>query len=102
MMNKFHAVRTYSHHLERWFASKKECDRAEELALAQKLGGISYLEFQKKFILSKSPKVTITIDFAYCEDGKQIFEDSKGVLLRDTRTKLAWLKQKFGISVILS
>jgi len=102
MMNKFHAVRTYSHHLERWFASKKECDRAEELALAQKLGGIIGLEFQKKFILCAKPRISITIDFAYFEDGKQKFEDSKGMLLRDTRTKLAWLKQKFGVSVILS
>lgn len=102
MSNKYRAIRTYSDHLNRWFASKKEANRAEELALAQKLGGISALEFQNRFILSDKPRVTITIDFYYVQDGKQIYEDTKGVLTRDFRTKLAWLKKLYGVDVVLS
>ena len=30
------------------------------------------------------------------------YEDSKGVLTRDTRTKLAWVQEKYGIDVLLS
>ena len=104
-MNKYHAKRTYSNAIGRWFASRKECYRATELGLMQKGGFITDLTFQEKFVLSENPKVTITIDFKYREPVLAPFftyEDSKGVLTRDTRTKLAWLKEKEGIEVILS
>ena len=100
-MNKYHARRTYSMLCDRWIDSKAEAHRAEELTIAQKGGAISGLEFQIKFVLSKAPKVTIRIDFGYVEDGQMVYEDVKGVLTRDFRTKLAWLKEKFGIEVRL-
>jgi len=53
-------------------------------------------------VLSEKPRVSITIDFDYFENGKRKFEDSKGVLTRDFRTKLAWLKTHHGIEVILT
>ena len=106
-MNKYHAKRTWSELCQREFASKKECLRAEELTLLEKAGEIVNLLFQIPFILSVKPKITITIDFAYQEmtnihAPNYTYEDSKGMLTRDTRTKLAWLKEKHGIDVILS
>jgi len=101
--NKYHARRTWSGLCQRTFDSKAEASRGEELALLEKAGTISDLRYQVPFTLSKSPKITITIDFSYLdEDGKRIFEDTKGILTRDSRTKLAWLEQSQGIKVILS
>lgn len=101
-MNKFHAKRTYSNLCEREFASKAECARAEELHLLQRAGVISRLQYQPKYILSSDPRVSYSADFSYVdENGIGRVEDVKGVLTRDTRTKLAWLKQLTGIEVIL-
>ncbi len=131
-MNKYGAKRTYSNSIGLWFASRRECYRAEELNLMQKAGEISDLQFQVKFVLFdgavygrgdiRRQKITITIDFAYKlrlrsdpllkkaggDSGKiilygsTIYEDTKGVLTRDFRSKLAWLKQLKDIDVILS
>jgi len=79
-----------------------ESHRAEELELMQRGGIISDLQYQVKFKLNDKPKVSISIDFAYKENGQQIYEHTKGVLTRDFRTKLAWLKAVTGIDVILS
>ncbi|KKK96986.1 hypothetical protein LCGC14_2657270 [marine sediment metagenome] len=84
------------------FDSKAECRRGEELALLERGGRIGNVFYQRKFVLCEKPKITITIDFDYMEKGHQIFEDTKGVLTRDFRTKLAWLKEKYGIDVVLS
>ncbi len=99
--NKYHAKRTWSNLFNRWFASKAESLRATELYLLQQGGLISNLELQKRFILSKKPLVAITIDFYYIKDDKDIYEDVKGILTRDFRTKLAWLKQLHGIDVTI-
>lgn len=86
--NKYHARRSWSELAQRWFASKAECIYGESLFLMQKAGEICKLEFQKKFALCTKPKVTITIDFAYIEMGHWVYEDVKGVMTRDFRTKL--------------
>lgn len=101
-MNKYGAIRTFSNLCERWFASKAECRRGEELHLLRYAGEISHLAYQVKFVLSEKPKVTITVDFTYIENGVRIYEDTKGVLTRDFRTKLAWLKQLHNIDVRLT
>ena len=111
-MNKYHAVNTWSELTQRVFDSKAEARRGEELALLERGGVISDLQYQVKFVLCDKPKVTITIDFAYVEDGTfgeyeipvkvRKYEDTKGVLTRDFRTKLAWLEQLHGIRVTLS
>ena len=102
MGNKYRAIRTWSELCQRWFASKAEARRGEELCLLEKEGEISQLVYQSGFQLSSNPKVSIAIDFEYIEDGVRKFEDTKGVLTRDFRTKLAWLKQRYNIDVILS
>ncbi len=101
--NKYGAKRTYSALIDRTFDSKAEKKRAEELWLLQKTGEITDLEFQVKFVLCKKPSIKITIDFKYKEHDKIIYEDSKsGILTRDTRTKLAWIKEKFNVDVLLT
>ena len=102
MRNKYNAIRTYSSLCERFFSSKAECRRGEELHLLRYAGEISHLDYQIRLVLSEKPKVTITVDFTYIENGARIYEDTKGVLTRDFRTKLAWLKEKHGISVLLT
>jgi len=104
-VNKYHAKRTWSELCERWFASKAECRRGEELHLSERADEITRLEYQYKLILCQKPRVTITIDFRYKEltgDRRIIYEDTKGVLTRDFRTKLAWLKEKYNIDVRLT
>ena len=101
MPNKFGAKKTYSALCQREFASRAEARRGEELALLQKAGVISCLEYQPKFVLCLKPRITYTADFRYVEDGKVTVEDVKGMLQRETRVKLAWLAEKNGIEVTL-
>lgn len=100
-MNKYHARKTWSNLCNRLFDSKAEAIRGEELYLLQKAGEISGLEYQLPYRLCDKPKITIKIDFHYHQNGVGIYEDVKGVLTRDSRTKLAWLKEKFGTDVKL-
>jgi len=100
-VSKFNARRTWSDSCQRWFASKAEAIRGQELFLMERASAISHLEYQPKFILCKEPRITITLDFAYLENGQRIYEDVKGVMTRDCRTKLAWLEQRYGIHVNL-
>jgi ribonuclease BN (tRNA processing enzyme) len=99
--NKYQAKRTYSELCQRTFASKKEARRGEELALMEREGLISGLEFQPRYPLSKDPRVTYTADFRYTENGKTIIEDAKGFLTEATRIKLAWVKEKYNIEIKL-
>jgi len=98
---KYKSVRTWSNLCNRWFSSKLETRRAEELHLLELAGAISDLHYQVKFVLSESPRITISIDFCYQEDGKWIYEDTKGFLTRDFRSKMAWLKEKYNVEVML-
>ena len=104
IMNKYHAKRTYSELNSRWFSSKLEAGRADELKMLEMYGNISDLEFQKKFILSDKPKVTITVDFTYIdENGVRKYEDTKGMgETREFRVKRIWLKEKHGVDILLT
>jgi hypothetical protein len=101
---KYGAVRTYSELCQRSFSSKAEARRGEELFLMMKAGEIYELEYQPKFILCESPKITYTADFKYRlpPPAEFIYEDVKGILTRETRVKLAWLKEKYGVVVKLT
>ena len=101
MASKYHATWTFSNLCNRWFASKLEATRAEELRLMKLAGVISDLRYQVRFKLNDKPRITITIDFSYLEDGVRKFEDTKGFLTRDFRTKLAWLQTTQDIEVEL-
>lgn len=97
--NKYKAIRTWSEMAQRVFDSKAEARRAEELMMLEKAGKITGLTFQVPFLLCSEPKIEVTIDFAYKQDGEQILEDYKGVLTRDSRTKYAWMRAKYGYEV---
>lgn len=99
--NKYRAKRTWSELCSREFASKAECRRGEELRMMEMAGEISLLEYQPKFLLCVKPRITYTADFKYLEGGNWVYEDVKGMLTRDTRTRLAWLKELTGIEVKL-
>ena len=98
---KYGAQRTWSELCQRTFASKAEARRGEELEMFQRAGEISNLVFQPKWVLCEKPKITYAADFSYHENGKVIVEDVKGVLTRETRVKLAWLTEKYGVKVAL-
>jgi len=105
MVNKYNAVRTWSNLCNREFASKAEARRGEELKLLELAGEISGLEYQPKFTLSAEPRITVTLDFRYIRKAPlptgavEVYEDVKGVLTRDSRTKYAWLQEKYGVKV---
>ena len=99
--NKYSARRTYSELCGRFFDSKAEARRGEELALLEKAGEIKDLQYQVPFKLCEKPSIKIKVDFAYWQDGKRFFEDVKGMMTREFRVKLAWLKSTKGIEVKL-
>ncbi len=108
---KYGNRRTWSELCQRMFDSKLEATRGEELNLLQRAGEIADLQYQVKFTLCEKPRITVTVDFSYVVDGefgehkipvKVIkYEDAKGVLTRDSRTKYAWLEEKHAVRVIL-
>ncbi len=109
---KYGSVRTWSELVGRWFASKLEATRGEELHFLQMAGEIADLQYQVPFVLSKKPSVKVVIDFQYTEATdihdlgglafrRHVYEDAKGVLTATARVKYAWLKQKHGIDVVL-
>lgn len=69
------------------FDSKKEGNRYKELKLLLKVGKISNLELQPRFLLQDGfkkngktfRKIEYIADFKYIENGKTIVEDVKGM-----------------------
>jgi len=100
--NKYYAKKTYSQLCDRTFDSKAEARRGEELSLLERAGEISKIEYQVPFTLCQKPKIAIKIDFAYCVNGAMVYEDAKGLMTREFRVKMAWLKEKYGIDVLLT
>ena len=62
----------------KYFASKAEKFRWDELELLEKAGAISNLQFQPTFILTKA-KIKYRADYEYDQEGEHIVEDIKGV-----------------------
>lgn len=90
------------------FASKKEAARYEELKLLERAGIISDLELQKRFELIPSQRINGKVverpcyyvcDFAYCEGGKQVIEDAKGMKTEVYKIKKKLMLYKYGIRV---
>ena len=90
------------------FASKREAQRYLELKMLEKAGEISDLELQKRFELIPSQRIGGKVverpcyyvcDFAYCEGGKQVIEDAKGMKTEVYKIKKKLMLYKYGISV---
>lgn len=91
------------------FDSRKEARRYDELKLWEKVGGISNLQRQVKYILirgqrwrsdGKKHRDTVYIaDFVYEMDGKVIVEDVKGFRTDVYRIKRELMKMLYDIEV---
>jgi hypothetical protein len=94
------------------FRSKWEADRCDELLLLQRAGEITNLEFRnvRKFKLCadyfcertgkmvKAP--TYQPDFEYTDnDGKRIYEDSKGKTLAINKVKRKIVESRYGVTI---
>lgn len=72
------------------YDSKKEAKRAAELEMQQRLGIISNLERQVKFVLQPSfefmghkiREIAYVADFVYIENGEKVVEDVKSPITR--------------------
>lgn len=72
------------------YDSKKEAKRAEQLEVQQRLGLISDLERQVKFVLQPSfefaghkiREIAYVADFVYIENGNKVVEDVKSPITR--------------------
>lgn len=80
------------------FDSKREANRWMELQLLERAGEISDLQRQVKVELigqyrplftRTGRKMKLTFDFAYIENGIQVFEDAKGMPTRDYEVRVA-------------
>lgn len=100
--NKYSAKKTYSELCGQMFDSKAEARRGEELALLEKAGEISNLQYQMRFVLHNKPIIAIKIDFVYEKNGETFHEDTKGMETRDFRVKRYWLEEQKGIQILLT
>ncbi len=101
MSNKYSARKTWSQLCQRQFDSRAEAIHGEELKYRELAGDITGLEYQVRFILSKSPRVSIMVDFKYVKNGVVKYQDTKGMETREFRVKRIWLQQQQGIDVEL-
>lgn len=104
MTRQTNAQRTWSDTIGRWFASKGEKVRGEQLWLLQMHGLIDSLSFQFKFVLGKEPhQCRFFVDFHYWDREKKqwVHEDFKGRMWRDWDVKRKWLWAQEGIDVVL-
>jgi len=94
-----------------WIQSKKEGGRYLELLEMERVGLISQLSRQPKFILIEAfdhkyghqKRETYSADFRYIRDGKVIIEDVKGVKIDLFKIKLKILLKKYpSINFILT
>ena len=99
MRSKYGNTRSWSELCRREFDSKAERRRGEDLHLLELAGEITDLEYQPLWILSTDPKVSYTADFSYQTGGRDIVEDVKGVMTDASRVRIAWLKQRHGVTV---
>lgn len=89
----------------KWFASKKEAKRYQELCLLQKAGEISHLKIQVPFpIVICGEKICKYIaDFTYqLPSGKLVVEDAKGFKtpIYKLKKKLMWIFLKIDIKEV--
>ena len=109
-MNKYSAIKTEINGII--FDSKAEARRYSDLVLLQRAGKISGLTLQVPFELAPGlrllgdkrarPAIRIIVDFSYIEEGKQVFEDTKGFDTPLGRAKRHFLKHIHNVDVRIS
>jgi hypothetical protein len=102
-MNKYNARPTHCQH-GHTHASKREAKRCDELHLLQRAGEISDLEIEpvfrfvingKQLKMGNGQAARYTPDFVYVENGREICEDVKGVVVRDFPLRAALFRHLF-------
>lgn len=92
--------RCWSDLLGAWCDSKTEREWLEGLKLREKAGQITELVLHPKWVLSERPRVTVSLDAGYQEDGQYRADDVKGGPVKESmRIKYAWLRQQYGVVV---
>ena len=102
MTNKYRAKRTWSELTQRFYDSKAECIRGEELHLLERAGEITDLRYQVRFVLSVNDyKICNYIaDFCYLDpEYGRIIEDTKGVSTRVYQIKKKLMKAIYGFDI---
>lgn len=86
----------------RSFHSKGEAARGLSLALAEKAGEITDLQYQVPFDLTVNGVLVCRYipDFCYNRDGKHVVEDWKGMRTTEYRIKAKLMKAIYGIDIL--
>ena len=89
--SKYNAIRTGG------YASKAEAGRAAELRALAACGAITDLVEQPSFVVSPPGCALIRYrpDFTYCEQGRSVAEDCKGMETREFRIKLKLFRWRY-------
>ena len=79
------------------FDSRLERDRWNELEMLERAGAISDLELKPHLKLSEA-EIGYTPDYGYMQDGRQVYEDAKGVETERFRIiKRLWRPYGYGL-----
>lgn len=90
-MSKYGAIKSVCSHGHK-HDSRREQRKCDELHLLQRAGEITGLQVQEFFPfivngsvvkLKNGHKAGITVDFTFCEKGRKVAMDSKGMIVRD-------------------
>lgn len=102
-MNKYGNTRTWSDLCSRFFASKAEARRGEDLAMLEQAKEITLLEYQPRWKLMVNGQLICTYigDFRYydCQQKRWVVEDVKGVETREFHIKRKLMKAMHGIEI---
>jgi len=91
------------------YASKREAKRGAELKLLAKVGQITGLQVQRKFVLIPAHRINGKVverecsyiaDFSYVENGRHVVEDVKGVRTPAYIIKRKLMLYRLGIRVM--
>lgn len=100
--NKYKAIKTEVDGVK--FDSRKEARRYQDLKLMEKSGAISELTLQPNFRIEfNGVKICdYRADFKYIENGKEIFEDSKGMKTPVYKLKKKLVFALYGVEILES
>ncbi len=102
-MNKYGAKKTACQH-GHLHDSRREAVRCNELHLLQRAGNIQALTIQPKYefaingdwlMMLNGQRAKYTPDFSYIENGRQIAEDTKGMVTEAFRLRAALFRHLF-------
>ena len=99
MWHKYHAKKCEIDGIK--FASQAEGRRYTELKLLERAKGIKKLLLQVRYplVVNKVKICTYVADFVYWENGKEVVEDVKGMILPIFKLKMKLMKALYDIDI---